>query len=245
MFFLFTFGMTASTVHLTVNGLTTVENLGRGYRTYYVAVLIDKARQQASLSQDPGSSTDYQPSSPFNTITFSKKGNFPPLLDPPLRPSEYVPNTALSNGSAPQGSVDQPSSSYTAASAEYANGLTFAILQTAPDDNLWDLGISRNWQAVMGYSILDWVSPFRYSPHCSHNPESTEFEFGPALARMKKDAGIESLDASHDIHRSRRRRRRRHSSRNDIPLQPVNSQAEIQKPDETAERSGRRSKRRH
>src|SRR6185436_6776058 len=93
LFFLFTAGMTLSTGQMMLRNLTTVENLGKGYKTYYVAVRLGKAEHQASHSE-PGRSGSYQVPSSLNTITFPRRRDLPPLLDPPLRASEYDPHLA-------------------------------------------------------------------------------------------------------------------------------------------------------
>ncbi|KAF2843203.1 zf-DHHC-domain-containing protein [Patellaria atrata CBS 101060] len=67
---------------------------------------------------------------------------------------------------------------------------TFAILETDPGANLWDLGPTANLQSIFGYTIWDWLLPYRYSPCCSHDPARSEFQFGPKFEELKKAYGI-------------------------------------------------------
>jgi palmitoyltransferase len=94
---------------------------------------------------------------------------------------------------------------------------TFAILHSKPGENPFYLGKYKNFQSVMGYGFLDWVLPLRYSPCCDHSSDESAFALGPAVQRMRKDAGIND---SMSKGRRHRRRSRRHSRAGTGP--PVN-----------------------
>ncbi|KAF4312079.1 Palmitoyltransferase pfa5 [Botryosphaeria dothidea] len=69
-----------------------------------------------------------------------------------------------------------------------APGALYAILMTRPGDNPWDLGTLKNWKAVMGESVFDWVLPLRYSPCTNHDRQDSEFEFGTVVETVKREA---------------------------------------------------------
>ncbi|KAL9086274.1 MAG: hypothetical protein Q9165_007189 [Trypethelium subeluteriae] len=81
---------------------------------------------------------------------------------------------------------------------------TFAIIQTSPGDNPWDLGLYENLKNVMGDRWWDWLLPLKYSPLCDHKSGTSEFPFGPVVDSLKKENGL-SLAGSKV--RTRRRRR--------------------------------------
>ncbi|KAL8676654.1 MAG: hypothetical protein Q9186_006853 [Xanthomendoza sp. 1 TL-2023] len=92
---------------------------------------------------------------------------------------------------------------------------TFAILHSKPGENPWDLGYIRNFKAVMGEHWYDWILPIKRSPCTNHDRLDCEFETGPVVERMKREAGIdapspsETIDGKSRRHRRRRQRRRR------------------------------------
>lgn len=67
----------------------------------------------------------------------------------------------------------------------------FAILHTLPGENPFDLGSSlKNMQQVMGYSVLDWLLPFKQSPCADHSSLESAFALGPVVTRLKQEAGL-------------------------------------------------------
>jgi palmitoyltransferase len=83
---------------------------------------------------------------------------------------------------------------------------TFAIIQSKPTDNPWDIGGLRNLKSVLGERYLDWILPINYSPSCFHDDATSDFPLGEDFERMKRDYGLSPT-------RRRRRRRRSHGSR--------------------------------
>ena len=69
----------------------------------------------------------------------------------------------------------------------------FAILRTKPRENPWDLGIRRNWESVMGDSVLEWLLPLRRSPCCNHESMVSDYPLGAVLSRMKKRYEVPDL----------------------------------------------------
>ncbi|KAL9586883.1 MAG: hypothetical protein Q9212_000627 [Teloschistes hypoglaucus] len=129
---------------------------------------------------------------PFRTVTYG--GQYPLPHDPP-NPTPPTPQPA---------------------------GLmrTFAILHSRPGENIWDLGYSGNFKAVMGEHWYDWIFPIKHSPCAKHDRSDCEFETGPVVERMKREAGIlapnpTGMEEKPRRHRRRRRRRSGHGSGTD------------------------------
>lgn len=71
----------------------------------------------------------------------------------------------------------------------------FAILHTQPGENPFDLGSPfKNFQQVMGLSVLDWFLPFKPSPCADHSSPESFYAFGPVVTKLKKDIGLEHLN---------------------------------------------------
>ncbi|GAQ09378.1 palmitoyltransferase pfa5 [Aspergillus lentulus] len=69
----------------------------------------------------------------------------------------------------------------------------FAILQTLPGENPFDLGSPlKNLQQVMGFSVLEWLLPIKQSPCADHSSHESAFALGPVVTRLKKEAGLET-----------------------------------------------------
>ncbi|KAI3340986.1 DHHC palmitoyltransferase-domain-containing protein [Ustulina deusta] len=67
---------------------------------------------------------------------------------------------------------------------------TFAILETAPGENPWDLGPWRNWQSVMGTNPLDWVLPIRHSPCANHERLESLYSMDRILDQLRIRYGL-------------------------------------------------------
>ncbi|KAL9577585.1 MAG: hypothetical protein Q9203_007404, partial [Teloschistes exilis] len=129
---------------------------------------------------------------PFRTVTYG--GQYPLPLDPPN----------------PTPSTPQPGGPMR----------TFAILHSRPGENIWDLGYFRNFKAVMGEHWYDWIFPIKHSPCGKHDRSDCEFETGPVVERLKREAGIlppnsTGMEEHPRRHRRRRRRRSGHGSGTD------------------------------
>lgn len=102
----------------------------------------------------------------------------------------------------------------------------YVILHSKPGQSPWDLGGFRNFQSVMGLHWYQWIFPLSYSPCCDHSRPESQFELGPVVDQMRKEAGIplayEGFDekSSEPRHRRRRRRRRRSRRQRDSVAQP-------------------------
>ena len=88
---------------------------------------------------------------------------------------------------------------------------TFAVLKTRPGENIWDLGYYENWRSVMGMRIWDWFLPFKPSPCQNHDRGESSFQLGPAIDRIRREAGF--LPNSSNVGKSKQRHRRKKSRR--------------------------------
>lgn len=92
----------------------------------------------------------------------------------------------------------------------------FAILQTLPGENPFDLGSPlRNLQQVLGYTIFDWLLPLKHSPCADHGSLESAFALGPVVTRLKREAGLEASaeEGSESGNRRSRHHRKRGKSR--------------------------------
>lgn len=90
----------------------------------------------------------------------------------------------------------------------------FAILHSRPGENPFDLGsLLANLRDVMGHSILDWFIPLKLSPCVDHGRRESVYALGPALQRMKQEAGLEGSSDTVVSPVTRERRRESRSRR--------------------------------
>lgn len=99
------------------------------------------------------------PSPKFPTITY-------PL---PLRGSEeeFAQNNGFAGVSRDKGATN-----------------SFAVLRTEPGENPFDLGPWKNFKAVMGNNIFEWLLPIKPSPCCDHDSMMSDYEFGPLIGKL-------------------------------------------------------------
>lgn len=69
---------------------------------------------------------------------------------------------------------------------------TFAILETKPGENPWNLGPWRNWQSVMGTNPLDWLFPIRHSPCANHESHDSLYPMDRILDQLRSRYGLSS-----------------------------------------------------
>ena len=74
---------------------------------------------------------------------------------------------------------------------------TFAILETLPGMNPWDMGSAlENFKAVFGLYVHDWILPIKYSPCCDHSSQVSWYPMGPDFAELLIESGLEPRPAS-------------------------------------------------
>ncbi|KAK1070300.1 Palmitoyltransferase pfa5 [Friedmanniomyces endolithicus] len=188
-FLLFTLGMVVTTIQYAGMGWTTIEQAGRG-NSFHLAVLLPP-ELQAALN---GSA----PTAPPSALS---RGNdhFTSELDDPSH-SSYFSNTNTKNWALRRASRSE----YWRGTITYPLTLptdrpplpapqprTFAILETPPGMNPWDLGsTSRNLTSVFGTKLHHWVLPVRHSPCCDHSSDVSFYPLGPQFEDFLEDAGL-------------------------------------------------------
>ncbi|KAL4941044.1 DHHC palmitoyltransferase-domain-containing protein [Aspergillus oleicola] len=180
-FGLFTFGMTMSSLQLAAMNLTTIENLNRRSAVWTLAIRVPNH----VLSQlQPGSG--WAPT--FTTITYPLPSIPPP--PPPTHPGAPGAGTGNFNQQPPPPPPPPPPLSNPPLPPPVERH-TFAILQTQPGENPFDLGFPiLNIKQVLGTSILDWFLPLRLSPCAGHTSGESEFAMGPVVTRLRREAGL-------------------------------------------------------
>ena len=204
LFWLFSFGMFVSSFHLALVNSTTVENLSKGSKIWYLAVYLprpEETQHHLSRVDEQGRRHDAR------TITYPRPPEEQQFRHEHARPSpEAQAERPVELVNIPP---DSPNSNLPAPQR------TFVILEMEPGDNPWDLGLMSNLHQIFGYHIIDWILPMRYSPSADHSNKESMFRLGPVVRRRLVERGL--LDDESEKHkparnkRCRRRRSRRKS----------------------------------
>ncbi|CEL02988.1 hypothetical protein ASPCAL04149 [Aspergillus calidoustus] len=200
-FGIFTFGMTLSSLQLAMMNLTTIENLSRRSVVWTLAIRVPN---HVLSRLQPGSR--WAPT--FRTLSYPLPPVPPP---PPPMPSQ----PGIGEGYPPP----PPPPTVPPPPAADGEQHVFAVLQTLPGENPFDLGSPlRNLQQILGHSVLDWFLPLKHAPCGDHSSLESEFALGPVVARLKREAGLDSpLESNEssptDAHSKRKRRRSKHHRR--------------------------------
>ncbi|KAL4877514.1 zf-DHHC-domain-containing protein [Aspergillus karnatakaensis] len=197
-FGLFTGGMTCSSLQLAMSNLTTIENLNRRSAVWTLAIRVPN---HILCKLQPGSR--WAPT--FRTITY-------PLPPIPLPPPPVPSHPAAGEGDQPP--LPPPNTSILPLAPGEQH--VFAILQTLPGENPFDLGSPlKNLQQVLGHSITEWFLPIKRSPCAEHSSHQSEFAMGPVVSRLKTEAGLDFTPSSGNRqtategHSKRKRKHRR------------------------------------
>lgn len=109
--------------------------------------------------------------------------------------------------------ISYPLTGATPAQQPTSSPKTFAILRSKPGENPWDLGPLENVKSVMGQHVFDWILPLKYSPCCNHDRADSQFALGPAVERMRIEAGLMTPREAVSLPTMAERRRQRRSRR--------------------------------
>lgn len=200
-FVLFTLGMVMNTLHMIFRNVTTIENINTGAQTMLLAVLLPPELQphlQHSVSMPEMAKVSMGGSLPGR---LGGKHSQEPLtsdLDDPSH-ARYFSNMNLtrplrrpSRSQHWRGTVTYPLYLPTDRPPLPApTPRTFAILETWPGMNPWDLGSPwRNFKAVMGTHAHDWILPFKHSPCCDHSSCVSWYPLGPQFEAFLDEVGL-------------------------------------------------------
>jgi palmitoyltransferase len=187
MFLLFSAGMFGSTFQLAAINSTTVENLSRKTKVWYLAVYMPRPEETMRHVETRGMTA-------LRTIKYP-------------RPAEEQQILLQQRGNIPAQASTTANHSQTGLPIR-----TFAILETPAGFNPWDCGTLQNIKEVMGNNVLDWFLPVKHSPSANHSNGESMFRLGPQVERLKEASGL--VPPRHDIggnkptHRKKRRRRK-------------------------------------
>ncbi|KAI0862855.1 DHHC palmitoyltransferase-domain-containing protein [Xylaria cubensis] len=84
----------------------------------------------------------------------------------------------------------QPSGDLSATTRDDLATRTFAVLETNPGENPWDLGYRRNWESVMGTNPLDWLLPIHHSPCTNHESSESIYPMDRILDQLRSRYGL-------------------------------------------------------
>ncbi|KAL1970997.1 hypothetical protein VTN77DRAFT_2831 [Rasamsonia byssochlamydoides] len=171
LFFIFSAGMTGTSLHLAGTNTTTIENITRKTKVWTLAIRINRPK-------DAGQQRETEWAQVFRTITYPSR----PSLD--SSDQDFKPEE---------------------------DSRVFAILQTQPGENPFDLGSPlKNLQQVMGYTVWDWLLPLKPSPCVDHSSPESTYAMGPVVQRLKHEAGLTNSAETSENRKSDRRHHRHH-----------------------------------
>jgi palmitoyltransferase len=183
LFLLFSLGMAGSSIQLSIINSTTVENLNRRSKVWFLAVLIPRG-EDGTLPPPPPPSIGRQggiTAPRFQTITYPR----------PVEEEQFLVHQAQRQG---RGQSNLPPPAIipaTAPSSTVASPRTFAILSTQPGDNPFDIDPRANICEVMGYSLSEWLFPIKPSPCADHGSRVSAFRMnGGLVRRLKEENGL-------------------------------------------------------
>ncbi|KAK5046295.1 hypothetical protein LTR84_008438 [Exophiala bonariae] len=242
LFFLFNAGMCGSSLQFAFINSTTIENFTRKTKIWYLAVymppaVLDKynasgrsdlrlisyprpaSEQFELLTQNGAKFNDSQqsivregwdtqgPSPPSNTYDPQSTPTFPP------HPAVARNTPPPSRGNASSAAASPPRSAPHTLSFQKDALRTFAILETDPGANPFDLGNFGNFKQVMGTNFFDWIFPLRPSPLTDHSDPTSFYKMGAVVQKLKRKAGILEGELGLDEKAGESRHRRRHHRR--------------------------------
>ncbi|KAI1489998.1 palmitoyltransferase PFA5 [Biscogniauxia mediterranea] len=165
-FGLFTFLMTVTSMRYILLNMTNVDMLGASSKVYQLAVYVPR---------------DTPSSDRFSVVTY-------PLPKPDQSPRGRTSRIVTSEASG--ASHPERTSSPRLTPRDNLATRSFAILKTETGENPWDLGPWRNWQAVMGANLFDWLLPIHKSPCTNHESQGGFYPMGHVLTKVCTRYGL-------------------------------------------------------
>lgn len=164
LFFLFSGGMCMSSCQFAFINSSTIENLNRKTKVWFLAVY-----------------------TPPHVLEEAHEENIELRLISYPRPPEEQLQMLQQHGASnpPRADVQAPSSS-----TGTAGRRTFAILETAPGANPFDLGPLSNFQEIMGMTVWEWLAPIKPSPCLKHDDPNSLYKLGPVVDQLKATTGL-------------------------------------------------------
>jgi palmitoyltransferase len=210
LFLLFGTGMSISSLQFAFENTTTIENINKRSQVYFLAIYVSEITF-SKMDQDQRDSIRWisypRPAEEQLQVLQNAGANHPEAtinVTPP--PPVHIPSLTT-HSPAPPPSAQQPSPPPTTR--------MFAILETEPGANPFDLGAVNNFKEVMGKNIFDWILPLKPSPCAQRRSPYSMYKMGRVVYKMKKHAGILEEDdrARYRAFRSRTSKQRKRSQR--------------------------------
>lgn len=201
-FCLFTLGIFLNSLWMTLRNATSVENINYHAQTTLLAILLPPEMQGEKMDNPPPPPKTHLSSD--MSLKRSVDGDNPLTsdLNDPSHSSYFMnlqnPRPARRSSVLPyqdriwRGTVTYPLSLQTNRPPLPAPPpKTFAILETLPGMNVWDLGSKfQNFKAVFGSSLHEWLLPIKHSPCCDHSSLVSQFPLGPDFEELLIEAGL-------------------------------------------------------
>lgn len=191
-FAVFTFGLALTSLHMTLQNLTTVENIDSGNRSMYFAVLLPP---EAQGQLNPPPSAVHPQSDTFSRPTDTEQPLTSEIDDPAHQ--KYFSTEKSSRSKRMQeelaASIWQGTITYPLKTVDQQRHFplrTFAILKTPPGMNPWNLGAIGNLQAVFGSSLDAWLLPYKRSPCTDHSNDVSRYPLGWEFEQLLDDARL-------------------------------------------------------
>ena len=231
-FCLFTVGMVLNSLYMVFRNVTTIENIDSHFRKMLIAVRLPPEMQGQTLNGPPPPPDVHL----RHEVSPSRSGDSArPLTSEIDDPSHSSYFTNLQASRPPRRSSLLPyQDRIWKGTVTYPIHLPsdrpplpapepriFAILETLPGMNPWDLGSAwLNFKAVFGEKPHDWLLPVKHSPCCDHSSLVSWYPLGPDFEELLIEAGLMPRPSSlpppkHEHHfssrnaASRKRRRKR------------------------------------
>ncbi|GAB1729012.1 hypothetical protein NU195Hw_g3322t1 [Hortaea werneckii] len=219
-FVFFTLGMVINTMRMIFHNATTIEEAGP--RTILMAVVLPPELQGDAIGRP---SPIYSPPTSRSGHSDSEQP-FVSEIDDPSHSSYFSkggsrgwPLRRLARSKAWKGTVTYPLPNNLPTDRPpipAPEPRTFAILETWPGMNPWDLGSTYlNFTAVFGTKLHHWLLPIRHSPCCEHTSAVSLYPLGPQFEEMLEEVGMvqrefkNAQDPSRPRDKSNRKRRPR------------------------------------
>jgi palmitoyltransferase len=211
LFFIFSAGMCGSSLQFAFENTTTIENLSRRSKVWYLAIYIPPNILQKYLASSR---------SDLRLITYPR----PPSEQIQLMQNHGADVSQSQQNLTQEQSIALPPATHDPSVHQNSNNpastpfppptetRTFAIVESRPGENPFDIGLFNNFREVMGFNLLDWLFPISHSPCMNHDSMESMYKTGAVVERLKREAGIVDDDVVRRRHSSRRRRRKRRQS---------------------------------
>ncbi|KAK5109893.1 hypothetical protein LTR62_006500 [Meristemomyces frigidus] len=205
-FLFFTLGMVANSLHLAFLGMTTIEHANRD-ATLHLAVLLPPELQPSSTNGLPDEPARVaRPSSSRSPEDEDGESERPLTseIDDPSHSRYFINNgpsraiRRLAKCDAWRGTITYPlKNTSDEPRAPASQQRTFAILETPPGLNPWDLGTAyRNFTSVFGHKLHHWLFPFRAASTSAQTSDVSAYPLGPQFEDFLDDVGLVEYNSS-------------------------------------------------